>query len=1264
MAKNRQLGKLRLTTWILAFIMLLASCGMILSACSGTTDNEDDTTETPTDTQTFSNANFEFFDDSDGTNLIASPDNWTLSSQGSASAAKSGIVDTSMNWGEQFKLARRQYEILQDEDSTEEDTEDYFTDIEDDHDMPGWDLANAKLGEDDEDLTYETISNAEIDAVNPGTHYAADDEKKDEETHVLMLHNYRTSTSDSGTAARYASSSVTVPAGSAVKVSVWVKTYGLKYNNNTDVDGNRGAYIEIANTVGEEQDPLVIQNIDTQKLNTQNNDYGWVQYTVYLKASSYASTTFTVYLGLGRTNSVDDNQYEYVQGYAFFDDLKYEVMTASEYDAAVSESGAHETYLDVLSTDGSDKKFDAISGAFSSVRNYALDCDVFGLYEGNNAGVDQIDLATGIKPAVTDAERNGKTYTLADYIGADNAALLTATQADDINKSGVISSSSITTAAGYAQSVVDDFAKFNDLFGADTQILMLYSAKGAPYKAVLNDGTEHGSTANVQNGLFTVAKDETLMIRFWVKTSAMNGATGGTVTLVNYETNTAIGAVDTTTLSTVDISDDNGTTEDIFDGWQQCYFFVSNDTDKDEITFTLEFNFGPTNIVDTAFSAYADGYAAFTGFEYTYLSDEEASLASTGTYAVNVALTDDPDNADSSVVFDDPAYTDGTEGSAAIESGFADPRNYKGVYGDSEYVGGSSIDTSGEKTASTSGLINKKYADNYWGSDENSPAADWLSTINTSYTNALTKSNWWDTVFGNETTQPLLIVNTVETAARSFGYIGAETTISASSYAQVTLRVKMSANATAYIYLIDASAESSAETRKYSENLTYSSGISYRYDEDGNVVTKDPDDKDFDADTDTLFYKQDNGLWSTTERHSGDVYYANLSNYDTDDDGNYIDSDGNIVYYLHDGAFYRYHNEDNDTYSVRVNDFKNAQVDADRLAAATLQSEQSKELVQVIKGTPENANKWINVSFLIANGAEEKTYRLEVWSGSRDNQTQMAGESYVIFDQAGYTELDQTTFDALVEEDLQTLGRNGAFGENYTTTDDILEAYKEDPTAFIGTADSATSLIYYHFSLFDSLNYAPYDENNDLETRESDPYADYDASSYSDTVAYLKFSDSEALEYTAYINYGASEIDVATSDGSTDDGTTEDTAGGGSETNLWLLIPSIILAAALFVTLISLLVKRLLANIRKNKVRNTPQYNAQRSRYVRKLKLAEESDDADDKPEDDVLPDDDDEITEEDIYRVEDAENTPEDTDPYADESDSSDKKDEDGENK
>ena len=82
----------------------------------------------------------------------------------------------------------------------------------------------------------------------------------------------------------------------------------------------------------------MIGRFDTEKLNAANTDNGWVQYTVYLKASSYAATTFTVNLGLGRTNNVSDSNYEYVQGYAFFDDLKYEVMTAAEYDTATAAS--------------------------------------------------------------------------------------------------------------------------------------------------------------------------------------------------------------------------------------------------------------------------------------------------------------------------------------------------------------------------------------------------------------------------------------------------------------------------------------------------------------------------------------------------------------------------------------------------------------------------------------------------------------------------------------------------------------------------------------------------------------------------------------------------------------------------------------------------------------------------------------------------------------------------------------------------------------
>ena len=79
--------------------------------------------------------------------------------------------------------------------------------------------------------------------------------------------------------------------------------------------------------------------------------------------------------------------------------------------------------------------------------------------------------------------------------------------------------------------------------------------------------------------------------------------------------------------------------------------------------------------------------------------------------------------------------------------------------------------------------------------------------------------------------------------------------------------------------------------------------------------------------------------------------------------------------------------------------------------------------------------------------------------------------------------------------------------------------------------------------------------------------------------------------------------------------------------------------------------KRLLANIRKNKVKYAAQYDARRTRYIRKLKLAEAADDAKDENASDVLPDED-EIDEEDIYRVDEGRD---DFDPYRDESEEAD---------
>ena len=1236
MAKNRQLGKLRITTWILTLAMLIAACSMIFVACNNSTDDDDETdTPSKTDTQTFANANFEFFDDNSGAYLIATPDSWSLSTQGSTSLAKSGIVDTSVDWAQKFVYARTEYEKQQDEDNTEDPPEEYYTDIDSDYDVPGWDIANATWDNESEDLTYENLPAEDINAVNPGTHYADESES---DTHVLMLHNYRSNLY--GTAARYSSSAITLSAGTAVSVSVWVKTYGLTYNENTAVNGNRGAYIEIANTVGgTEQAPIIIGNIDTQAINPDNENNGWVQYTLYLNASSYATTTFTVYLGLGRTNAVSDNNFEYVQGYAFFDDLSYEVMTSEEYAAAVSDSGVDDSYFLDTAPKAADTHF--IDSSSSSYKAFALDLDTI------EAGTADISLSDTLSPTETVADAkdsDGNNYTLEHYLGAASYNALK--DDSDANRSGVKTYADLI-GSDYPDAVSSDFERFSELFGENAQILMLYSGKGMPYTQNLA-----GADTNAPS-LFTLDADSRMMIRFWVKTSEIGGGTGATVSLINYDTTASVGAVDTTTLDTVDLKDDNSAVEDIFDGWQLCTFFVTNDTDE-SITFSLRFNFGPTDIVNTAFSAYADGYAAFTGFEYAYLNDTEYELASasTSTYAVEAALETDPSADDSSVVFDDPAYSESSEGSSEIENAFADLCNYAGVYGNSGYVGGEDV-TTGTNEYENAGLLNKKYAANYFENDA-------IKAVVNSYTDAITASitanNWWNTIVGTDSTQPLLIVKTVEDAADiSYGFVGGTTNIGTSSYGQVNLRLKLSANAVAYVYLIDTSTDEDEQVQ-YRDELKYASGFSYRYDEDGNVVTVDPDDDAFDKDTDILFYKQSNGLWSTTSHHQSGTYYANLQNYETDTDGNLVDADGNIIYYKHNDSFYRYYDEDSDTYSTQVTDFRDANVDADRLEAATLQDPTEKVLSQVIYGSEETVNKWIYVNFFIATGNESKDYRLEVWMGSRDGEVAMldsGDEGYVIFDQVSYDDLDESTFTDMLEESLLSLGEAGKLNNTtYTTADAILEAYREDPSAFINETAEGTSLIYYHYSLYDHLSYAPYDEDNEYETRDADPYADYDETAYTDEVAYLRFNanDSGYTEYNTFVNYSANEIEVAASSSDSDDETTDST-DNTSDTNLWLLIPSIILAAALFVTLIALLLKKLLGNMRKNKIRTSTAYDARRTRYIRKLKLSEEAADESEEPKtDDVLPDED-EISEEEIYKVED-ETSPDEEDPYGDEKD------------
>lgn len=1203
MAKNKQSKKLRIATLFLTFVMILAFCSFFLAACAAQEneeEEEDDSSVKKTDTQTFKNGNFEYFDDNSETYLISTPESWTSSTgsnssgiSASSSVAKSGIVDTSIDWGT-FVDAYNDYEYYSDLDEDDPELEDaeYYKDIDNNYDIPGWDIADAAKGEDEDPVSDDAIKSA-AKALNPGTHWG--DDVGDNGSHVLMLHNYRSN--KMGTAAKYTSSSITLAAGTAAKFSVWVKTSNLTYNDGSNVDGNRGAYIEVTNTVGgKTQDSLIVRNINTDE---------WEQYTFYVKASSYATTTFSVILGLGmQAESTSTNYYEYVQGYAFFDDLTYEVMTADEFDDNLATNVTvpqQRTKLDL--SYGSDAwKFDA-----TQLTNNSFSLDLDTLQFAN------LDISGAV---VDDTKDNANRYenTYIEYFkDSFNAAELKAQQ-DQIAKDKILSrvvKKSNIDSGDYTAAFKKDFEKFNDLSfgGADENILVLYSGKGAPY------------TATLTSGKFSLAKDSYMIISFWVKTSDLQGGTGAQITLIDADNETSIAAFDTTTLTGTDLVDDqkkdNEEYKDINDGWQQCFFYLTNDTDETR-TFNLEFSFGPTSISGSTLSSFTPGYAAFTGFGITTVDSEEYNLKTTGTYAVEVALKGSEFVSES--VFDDVSYANPD----AIKTGFADPRNYSGVYGNSTYVGGevlendesSTVNKNDKDQLATAGLLNRDYATEYTTS-----LSETLKNC-PSLINAIAD---WDNVFGKDCNQPLLIANTVE----SYGFISeTSSSISASSYAIVTVRVMLSANTTANVYLIDTAEPENFGDKQYASPVEYTSGVSYRYDENGNVVNKDPDADDYSAKTNTLFYKQANGLWFTAKDFTGDTYYANLANYERDPEtGDLLDASGNIVYYAteEDGVYYRYKDADTDALSVKVKDFADAGVD---LTGAVRQQAKTKVLSQEIVNDKDTTSDWYYVRFFIATGDEAKNYRLEVWSGDRSGETTNPADSFVAFDVVEYSELTEEKFDEQVNSRLDKL----AADLDYDDADALKEAYEANPDSFTDRTDGK-ELIYYHFSLFDDDSYNSYDA--DYSDAEIDPYSDYKASDYTTEVAYLRYNNAGATEgriyYDTFVNYAASEIAVSTT--TEEEEETEDTTTTPNDQNVWLLIVSIVLAVVLVFTMLALLLRKLLANVRvkgPRADRKGPSYDNKRKRYIRKLRLEEAEHDEN---ANDVLPDED-EISEEDIYKV------------------------------
>lgn len=1141
----------------------------VLAACApaeDTTDDEEETTTSQTDTQTIRNGNFEFYSEMDvedrkeKLDLISSPTSWSFTSGSPTSDSASGLIDTT-EWdyisasGRELTSIEDAVAHWNDDEVTAYDRLKFYYDFEDEIDDLDADSEAAQLFDDySYSIDYDDVQYLSEISEAPAPRTGA----AEGETGVLMIHNHRTSDGVLGTGQYYTSSTtITLDAGTAAKVSVWVRTNDLKHyyaeNEETDVAGNAGAYIRVNQTVGgtgsasQAPYPAYIENINTAG--------EWKEYTVYIRANSFASSTFTILLGLGQGSS--DNRLGYVNGFAFFDDLTCEIIPSADFDAALQESNENLNAADCnIDTDDSDKRFEG-----NSIDTLLIDLDV----DLNNPDDEQVVFPDSSAVITTDPE-GGKSNIVYDGTYPNDYAQVTTI-------------GELATAAGnnaYLQNIYDtDFTSGNAyLFDGtmdDRTIVMLMSVSSAPYTATSQE--------------YTLGEGKHMIVSFWVKTSEISG-TGASATLVDGENRTQIAAFDSTAADTVDIDDE---TTDIYNGWVQCFFFISNDTQSDK-TFRLEFSYGPTDVASAAQTAYGDGYAAFADFRV--LRDVNAKyidFASSDTYSQKVSLTGEVDN-DSS--FDTP----GINYSKDISQTLAVPANFTGVPNASKSIVTGGVENVLPETYDLyTGLLGASYAENYYNNGTAwSDALNAIAAAN-SYTPAgLSESEaWWAKIFGdynlNEGTrassrianQPLVVLNTSSSAVNAYGFLSDSFTVSADSYQRISMRVKLSLNATATIYLIDTSDVKAGYNTPLAPTLP---SVTFWHDDDGNIVYGDPTSSDYNARTDVLFYLEENGLYTKAGADDG-RYYANLKNYTVDEttrDLLAVDADGNttIAFYYNaeDGKYYAYRTEtsrgnydyEQEVYDIydSLTDEQKADTDYVRYNYLSVNGDLSRyESVITVQGTPENAGRWVEVTFYIHTGNVAKDYRLEVWAGSREYTvnddgtaspagTQIPAGAYFFFDDYSSTDVSDN-YDSLLAEAQDNLKQNSA---NLVDPDDPSSNLKD------------TFALYYTYTFYDAASYLRYDATTDEEGL-GNPYGSYTQSTYSEGIAWLRYE--AGTNSTLFLDYASTDVTVTADDLTSDDDTTTDDGGDTTgDTNVWLIISSGVLAFALVFAIVAIIVRR------------------------------------------------------------------------------------------
>ncbi len=1140
------------------------------------------------------------------------------------------------------------------------------------------------------------------------SYYVENGDQKDYVSNILMVHAYPSSGGYNGIKRYFTSQSVTLEAGTAAEISVWVKTSDLKFDlgKNQLNDYNRGAFIEVVQTVGgENTDSFVIKAINTEKTIknnagvtavTENESNGWLNYHIYVNACDFAESTVQLNLGLGYGE--DD---EKCTGYAFFDDVeitKYRTLgdenCTYSADKVTDATTLHLTDEDkTFVADSDDRHYTSADGDsyYRQSRNFNYLIDLASATGGNSYS--DISLASGVTMGLTTetASKNSQPVTYSASLtnvtvsGATLSALPAGAQLPknlkqsvDVSSDivGVYSASAINgLTSEYKDKLVENLtSESGKLPGYDGNVLVMLSAHGAPY------------TSTIKNDDFALQSGESMILSFWVKTSELKGKPAATVSLVGL---TESGERDkdkvySVTFETTDETTDFGDSKNIYNDWVQCFIFVQNEEVKGTATpttqkFAIEFKYGNTTLADTTYSSYMSdaGWAALANLRMLKTTDKVYDLTSAGDFSIKNTFAAENKEATHNSAFDEAS------GTSDIKTGVSTPSKYNGYNGSSMQNGYYSEGLDGKNTHTQAGLINADYFKDY---------ADW-QTIATAFGNsdgdAVTA---WSNTFG-DSYQPLIIINNLRryaenasanentykyyyveaeagytgaavtyegktyrkvaeseaydenkdyySFASNYGFIGETKELAANGYQTVSVKVKASGNAVAYVYLVDGN------TR---EVLGYSTpSVTFRYDDDGNVLSGEYkteaehsaavvytprndglyDGKDGKVYANlhnlTKFYKsyiyENNEFYKNGEAVSydkvenGEDYYRTAECKEGDFVDHYlVNSKGEKLYEYADGVYYYLvENTDGDTVrGITVENF-----DA---KYARYNGIDEKYAFKVTAQDCLNAEDgWVTVNFFIHTGEESKSYRLELWSGERDNLgiaedgTYSSGAvafdySYVsASDESGYTSPLNTYAEQIKNAYTALLGANVTEDGDHSITyyEDLTKELVEKGTLTQAQVDSALSGLnytaqYYTYTLYDSEAYSPIN----LETAEDgQTNYEFNISDETEKISFLKINDNGMFSVFADYSTVDKTVEKPTIDNETDDNT-EETTGDG---NIWLYVASIVLVVALLITLISLLLKDTLKKARrkKNAKKEAKNNYRRRQRYIRRLHLVE-----------------------------------------------------------